>query len=129
MSGWAGLPDECISGRAGLPVGLILQKPKYFTAAMLVYLGNGVKEMKYKASYKGLLFPHFLRLYKGSKNTILMTNHVFKKNNAFLNYQSFCSSFLLPAWSKTTWLPSVSPKKLLNCNSLRRKTATKVLHD
>jgi hypothetical protein len=40
-------------------------------AALLVYLGNGVEEMKYKASYKGLLFSHFLRLYKGSKNFIL----------------------------------------------------------
>jgi hypothetical protein len=45
--------------------------PSTFKAALLVYLGNGVKEMKYKASYKGLLFPQFLRLYKGSKNFIL----------------------------------------------------------
>jgi hypothetical protein len=80
MSGWAGLPDECISGRAGLPVGLILQKPKYFKAALLVYLGNGVKEMKYKTSCKGLLFPHFLRLNRGSKkfSMKLINNNVFQ---------------------------------------------------
>ncbi len=102
-----------------------------FKAALLVYLGNGVKEMKYKASYKGLLFPHFLRLYRGSKTismklinnnvfqelfTIFMTNHVFKRNS--WNVTAFVISFYsLPGlkqhgcplylqkscWTATSW--------------------------